>query len=247
MASASDRSRPFAPVRSTPCFAGPTCAYPNAGAPSERSTLPFLPRLPRDPTRFQLMWVPTARRSKGRAGARPLEFRLRVSATGRGLRAARESGRVVVDVVGTRVRTEVRAGRARVWCCDATLLDVTGVRRWSGRYEQRHDDRAGDSGRCLVDVAGDERLVVFAQNVGLELDRAVVADLDLSVALCSGSRAGRLVLGRQLFGARLSRAKFSERFIWSLQVEKGLRALPTPSPLQPAQGRQLLDYGHAPP
>jgi hypothetical protein len=90
-------------------------------------------------------------------------------------RAARECACVVVDVVGARVAAQVGAGRARVRRRHATLLDVPRAGRRRGRYEQRHDDQAGDPGRRLVDVAGDERLAVLVEDVGLELDRAIAA------------------------------------------------------------------------
>src|SRR5262249_37449604 len=113
-------------------------------------------------------------------------------------RAAREGGRVGVSVVGAWVRAEARGGGARVRRRHAALLDVAGARRRCGRNEQRHDNRAGDADRCLVDVAGDERLVVLVQDLGLELDRAVLAHLNQRVALGGRGLAGRFVLSRQL-------------------------------------------------
>jgi hypothetical protein len=98
-------------------------------------------------------------------------------------RAGRERRGVVVDVVSARVRAEVGPGRARIWGRHAALLDVASARRRSGRHKQGHDDRAGDSSRGPVDVAGDESLVVLVENSSLELDRAIVANLDQRVAL----------------------------------------------------------------
>jgi hypothetical protein len=46
MASASDRARPFAPVRSNPCFAWHTFAYPNASAPERTLNLAILAAAP---------------------------------------------------------------------------------------------------------------------------------------------------------------------------------------------------------
>jgi hypothetical protein len=72
----------------------------------------------------------------------------------------REPGhRVVVHVVGARVLTEVRSRRARVRRRRPVLLDVARACRRT--TEERHDDRAGYSDRCLMNVARDERLVIL--------------------------------------------------------------------------------------
>src|SRR6266487_6068008 len=72
--------------------------------------------------------ITATRRAEGRAPARPsIEFSALVQLASD--RAAREGGRVVVDVVGVRVGAEVGAGRAGVRCGHAALLDVARARR----------------------------------------------------------------------------------------------------------------------
>src|SRR5262249_56878602 len=56
-------------------------------------------------------------------------------------RAAREGGRVVVDVVGARVRAETGAGGARVRRRHAALLDVAGAPRRVGGEANRRPQR----------------------------------------------------------------------------------------------------------
>src|SRR5262249_56494447 len=73
--------------------------------------------------------------------------------------AAREGGRVVVDVVGARVRAETGAGGARVRRRHAALLDVAGARPRCGRKEQRGANRGAAAARGPVAVGGERRLL----------------------------------------------------------------------------------------
>jgi NAD(P)-binding Rossmann-like domain len=110
--------------------------------------------------------------------------------------SAGEGGGVVVDVVGARVLAERLSRRAGIGCCRATQFDVAG--RGGRTAEERHNDRAGNADRGLVDVTCDEGLVIRIEDLRLEADRSVVPDLDLGVAGRRGRRAGRLVARAEL-------------------------------------------------
>src|SRR5262249_24103023 len=120
-------------------------------------------------------------------------------------RAAREGGRVVVDVVGARVRAETGAGGARVRRRHAALLDVAGgPRRGRRRETRRHKPaRAGrprprGAGGGVGGGAGADVLVFFVKDRVFELDGASLAPFNQRGAFGGGGRAGRFVLGRQL-------------------------------------------------
>src|SRR5262249_1483550 len=82
-------------------------------------------------------------------------------------RAAREGGRVVVDVVGARVRAETGAGGARVRRRHAALLDVAGARRPGRRDEQpRHNTAGAAAPRGVVWRGPAARVLCFLLKFG---------------------------------------------------------------------------------
>src|SRR2546425_3368359 len=92
-------------------------------------------------------------------------------------RAARVCGRVVVDVVELGIRADRCAERGVL---SLTALHDLAVARWPA-FEDRLNHGAACALRGKVDVPCDERLVVWVDDVRLELDRAVSANLDLGV------------------------------------------------------------------